>query len=636
MKKLTSKTLAVIMAALMIFSVTPLIAFAAPARLSYRNCVVTEVPTVSPTEFDYGVTYEELTVTGGKITYNGTSVDGYFSFRGTGKVAPCDNEYVSLYFNPTDTATYRGGYFTYDEEYLNNENWPKLTVRALDAELSGEVAAAAINPGDTLSKAAITATVVDSKTKTPITDGKWTYSSTGIQAPNRAVLESGEFEAVWTCTGYNSITVKVNVTVNDTGTPPSGVSIYPTVKEGVYYTDGMVWADVVLDGGRAIYEGKEVSGHFEWFSPQAKVSSTSGSMWAWFIPDDEAYKEFFAQNSQAINVPYKLIKRPFNITKVPEELVFVYKSGHTTTCDAVYVGFEFGSGEGEFARLKWTENVNEKEVGTYPAMKVTLYDKDGLYQTQEFSIPVRIVNEVTDKPFGTLRLDVPTAQKEEGEIRVNLAFDDNGKGGTVTVKLGEEILAEGITSTYAYGSSARYHNIKYVAPETGTYTFTAEYFPAETDTIIYSSNILTASVDITVRTARTITVNGGSAWEKVSYVGDRMQVTVGKEEMKSFSKWEFTDADGNVIPSAELGITDEDLTKTELTFTMPDCDITATAKQKGLASIFEKILTFFENLFGGEGESECVIIKWLGKIFGFIASIFTFVFNAVKGIFVPA
>ncbi len=639
------KTISIILAVIMLLCIIPFSASAATQiQLKVNDPLVKIVPpTVSPTEFEYGKLYGELEITGGEVYYDGKLVEGKFTCgsRFVSRVVPVTTTNMRLYFEPTDTTTYAASNaMSYNEKYPV-ENWPVLKVIPLKAELDGELTVSGVSVGSTLGTATITAKIINSKTKEEVTDGKWKWDHTETSdGSSQQIYIDGTYGLTWSCTGYEDLKFTVDVKAIPSDVEATGIVEKPlAIDDNLEYFDGMTAADIKLEGGKAVYKGEVIAGHFEWRSPDVSLATFVGkgySSQVKFVPDDQSLAETFASVYVYVAATAPPA-REFEITKQPDALVFEYQNSYGFT-NANRQGFEFANIEASKVRLEWEENLYNYEVGSYPEIEVTmLVNKDTTWAEKKLMMPVRIVNKITDDPYGTITVK-EDRYGVEGEINIELAFSDEGKTGTAVIKVNDEVIAENIAPTYAHGSGKRVYSASYIAPETGTYTVTAEYIPGETDSLSFTNSTLSASIDVVVRTARRVTVVGGTAWDDVSYVGDKMEVTVDMKD--NFKCWVFTDAKGNVIPSADLGITDEDLTKTTVQFTMPDYDITATAKEKGLLpdinigngdSFFAQVKAFFENLFGGfgEGTSECPVLNWLKNVIEIIVTFFTDLFNGM-------
>lgn len=210
MKKI-KKSLAIILAALMLLSVMPVFAFAATSLT--RNNIEIVAPSVSPTEINYGQTLGDLTITGGEVWYGGTQVPGYFTvYNTTIKPAASESYEVYLKFVPTDanytcTATFRSSNCTY------TGTWPTIKVKAEAVATLAEapVASTLSIGGRQLAASTLTGgKVVDADGNDITALGTWAWVTLST-----IVNESGTYTAKWTATNndYNPVTVDVLVTV---------------------------------------------------------------------------------------------------------------------------------------------------------------------------------------------------------------------------------------------------------------------------------------------------------------------------------------------------------------------------------------------------------------------------------------
>lgn len=394
MKSRFIKFLSLSLALIMLLSAAPISASAAdPISLSKNNELVKIVaPTITPTEFDYGLTYGDLTVSGGEVWYDGEKVDGYFGFsRSTGVPNPGEAVSPMLYFYPTDTTRFK------KTSYLSTasspiENWPVLKINTLDAEISGEVTATPVDPHTVLSAIPVNGKVINSKTKEEVTTGKWEFFTDDEQEAYREILENGTYRAKWTAKGYNDLFATVDVVINDTGTPPTGIAVYPKADDdNIVYSAELTFKDIKLVGGKAIYLGKEVEGTFEWYNPDGKLPGLNVGAHAKFVPADESLAQYF---SKTFSMSYSIKGMPIGMTKNPDELVLPVGYSEKSIL-ATDVGFEFEEGvDTSKIMVKWTLTVANMKLGEKGTRVVTLYvDGNNYYESHYWNeYPVRIVN----------------------------------------------------------------------------------------------------------------------------------------------------------------------------------------------------------------------------------------------------
>ncbi len=657
MKTKLLKSLSLVFTLVLLLSALPLSASAA-VYLDFSNSEIV-APTVTPNEFEYGTTYRDLKVEGGSLSYNGEKIDGYWGFEDwTLDVKPAaTDEYVMLSFFPTDTATYSVSMF-YPSTDEQKALMPKIKVIPLKATVEGEVTATSISVGDTLGMSTITGKVVD-KNGSEITGGKWSWVSDGTKGGTSwKVLVADEFTAQWKCTGYENIEVKIPITPMESTVAVTGVIELPKAAENLVYFEGMTLADIPLNGGKAVYEGKEIAGHFEWRNPANTVRpDRQVNTNIVFVPDEAEIAAVWS-NDKNIRLSYyvstALIKKTFEITKTPEQLVFTV--GRTeTTATAASQGFEFAEGvDASLVMLKWEESLKGLTVGTYDAREITVYvnDEYGLYEEQKISLPIKIIPRQDNSKF--CFIDCTTVNSNnEGRISVSISYHSQYKNGTATIKLSdgtnEIVLAENVPPTYVPGEKSKRVSFEYEITQPGSYTYTATatYIPGEGDEVEFTNPVVSSyPVTITVKPWRTLTA------VNTKYEASTLKVYEGKQiaastslNAEDFDCWEFTDASGKVIAPEAFGLTAEQMKNFNISFTMIDQDITLTAKEKKLINIplptpgdgdngdgfFAQVKAFFENLFGGfgEGTTECPVLNWLKRVIEIIVAFFTGFFNGL-------
>ena len=221
MRKL-KKSLAVLLAALMLVSFMPLFASAA-AAMSKANATLVEAPKLSykggePSSnlvVPNGATKADITIVGGKLEYEGTPVDGFFSWSSSATGTPSTSVLsagdvtVSLYFHPTDTTNYsRGSWRPTASSPI--EGWPTLAVKGLDAIIvEAPTVDGSLPMGNRLNTLTLSGgKVVDADGNDITAQGKWSFVS-GTVKPE----ESGEQQVQWKLSGYDVPKTNVYVTV---------------------------------------------------------------------------------------------------------------------------------------------------------------------------------------------------------------------------------------------------------------------------------------------------------------------------------------------------------------------------------------------------------------------------------------
>ena len=233
MRKL-KKSLAVLLAALMLASFMPLFASAEAISIT-RNNVVLVPPTVTPSVIDYGQTLGDLTVTGGECWYVDpdtgveTLVPGHFEVRSTTTKPSVSDAYaVPFKFVSDDTTQYSNIATLLETTSTIKEGttWPTIKVKGAEVFLETPPVAADIQTGQLLRNATLSGAVVNDADGNAVS-GNWTYVNASTYP-----TASGKFKAQFKATGYETIFVDVDVNVTSSGT--ATLSEAPTLK---YYIE---------------------------------------------------------------------------------------------------------------------------------------------------------------------------------------------------------------------------------------------------------------------------------------------------------------------------------------------------------------------------------------------------------------
>lgn len=219
------KSLAVLLTVLMLASFTPLFASAATAA-SKANCVIAEYPQFSYTDpttnvtvttdatntnltVPAGITYDDIELVGGKITYNDAVVEGYFEWNSryltrVPSIGVLKSYY--LYFYPTDTTTYSRGTWT----VTDLTGWPTITVDGIDCSIeTAPTVSGDLPSGNRLSVLSLSGgKVVDSDGNDITASGSWIFINR-----TSSPTESGPQDVQWIADGYDIPTTTVNVNV---------------------------------------------------------------------------------------------------------------------------------------------------------------------------------------------------------------------------------------------------------------------------------------------------------------------------------------------------------------------------------------------------------------------------------------
>ena len=223
----TKKSLAVLLAVLMLASFMPLFASAATITLNSGNCIVLEAPKisygdqieVSKITANYGVKTNDLTVTGGKLGYIASEgatpveIPGTFSATSSLKLSVSENANIRLKFTPDDTTTYSSPTVSNLYDMAEGVVWPSAHIIALKSNLVEKPVPAATTIGINTylsNSAALSGGKVTDADGNEIS-GTWSYVN------NRAMDTEGTFEeeVQWKKSGYETIKTTVTITVKE-------------------------------------------------------------------------------------------------------------------------------------------------------------------------------------------------------------------------------------------------------------------------------------------------------------------------------------------------------------------------------------------------------------------------------------
>ncbi len=257
MRKL-KKSLAVLLAALMLASFMPLFASAEAITIN-RNNVKIVPPSVSPAEIQYGQTLADVTVTGGECWYVDpdtgveTLVPGHFEVRSTTTKPSVSDAYaVPFKFVSDDTTQYSNIATLLETTSTIKEGttWPTIKVKGAEVFLETPPVAADIQTGQLLRNATLSGAVVNDADGNAVS-GNWTYVNSSTYP-----TASGKFKAQFKATGYETIFVDVDVNVTSSGT--ATLSEAPTLK---YYIEQNYSIDTAqFVGGKVVdADGVEIT-----------------------------------------------------------------------------------------------------------------------------------------------------------------------------------------------------------------------------------------------------------------------------------------------------------------------------------------------------------------------------------------
>lgn len=581
----TKKLLSILLALMMMLSVVPLYASAATA-LKATN--VTEWPTATG-EMYYGqIVGEHITLSGGKVEYNGTEVPGSFvHYKDDFRPLNASDAYkANLKFVPDDSSAYTGfnKLMSADVTFVVKKTTP---VWVDEADLP---VATSVKSGQTLSESTISGGTMKNpynESETGVQAAAWTWSN-----PDTVLTESGEYEAYYAANSKSYEIVKRNIYVEvEQDVFLTEVSVVPTIEEFTYDSD-ITWADISLLGGVAVVSGTDtqVEGEFAisdtW---KARVPSAgSYEITVIFTPcDTEKYTsaevkvpvtvnksaiKFVDENGNEIvpeiTVPYgtkfndvSRLLRPY--VKGPEYVYFVMgdlssqlcaNGTYTVTATAPSDGAHYEDTELTFKIVVEPKEINPKAYSSTEGYYV--YDNSGVYHVE-----------------GTFDFYI------DGEL---------------------------------YKSGVKYlEKVAYVPETSGTHEIKFVYKPVENDNFAIENEI-TATVTVNLTHKLTSSDNVGTFGDFRNGTAIELVANIAAE---NFAGWKITDAKGN-----ELTLDGVDNSKTKITITMPDYDIHVEALEKNATSGGSGGI--FDMDFGdlSEGDSEWAIINIIRNIIAMFKS----------------
>lgn len=542
--------------ALIIISVSVPFAYAATA-LSSSN--VTQWPTVSYNNGEtmyFGQSVKDaVTLNGGTVTYNGTEVPGHFEFIDANETPTLVGvQRSNIKFVPDNTDEYIGFEATRNRNvtYVVSETTPVFVDEANDPIVATEVEAGATLSTSILSGGKVTNPYNANEPKLLAASWSWLSGQTVVQ-------ESGYYEARFTASGYNQLTAQVYVRIAGE-IPETTITEAPTVPTDLKYDGVTTWGDIPLEGGKAELkvEGTAVEGTFAvtdyWKTRTVNVGSYEIDVV--FTPADPEAA-----------LPYSL-KIPVTVNKAP--IRFVDENGNDIVPEiTVPYGTDFNyisqllkpyvkGAEYTLISLGDLENTKVEKEGTYTI--IASAPSDGAhYEKTELSFKIIIEKKKLS----------PKLYSEPGKLYIEDTSGNYNPTGTFTL-------------VYYIGGEKQgtIEGIKYLErfdwnpTKSGDYEYKLIYVEA-TENEHYIIEDFNATNALTLSWAFKATGAADGTYQYGSEVALEAPATDPSKADKpyyGFVKWE--DVNGNT------GLTDEELSSREITFTMPDGEVELNATYK--------------------------------------------------------
>ncbi len=580
--KMSAKILSLFMTFLFIAITVP-IAFANDAiTLSEAN--VTIWPTANGEIFFGQKISDGVTISGGKVEYNGTIVAGKFDFIDANYTpTAAGNQIAALTFIPEDSTTYIGFNVDYawDVTYKVNKTTPVFVDETNDPPIATEIEAGAQLK---------TSTISGGKMKNPYNDSEPNINKAIWEWTNRksVVNESGYYEAEFVAKGYEVVTKMVYVKIAGE-TPETSIAEYPTIPE-LTYDPNVTWADISLEGGKAVIKGTEteVEGTFAIKDSRKDVVPN---------PNFTEIEIVFTPANAEEALPYEFT---IPVTVNPSPLTFVDDEGNPVE-DFIFE-VEPGTKMNDIKALITTNlrvpknavisvEDNNKNAVNGRKYKLTVLHDDPNYTGKDLYFTVSF-KEKTITP----------SLKWVGAGKLKVDCGDYSPPGSFAV-----YYVIGETETKIGDVKGNSEILEWAPTSSGDYGFKVVYNPVENDYFIIES-VTTTNYShfpehklIATGSLTTLTFSMG---ETATVIAPATDPAILNKPYYGFTCW--TDVNGNT------GLSEEELANATVSFAMPDGDVELTANYKF------SIKLYFE---------------WVWQQ---IVQFFTFIINAVKDLFALA
>lgn len=581
--KICFKTISVLLSFVFVILIIPTAFAASPISLKATN--VTEWP-IATGEIYYGqMVSEGITISGGKVEYNGVEVPGKFihwkdEFRPT---AASDASKASITFVPDDTTAYKGfnKLLSTDVTFKVKKSIPVLLNE------NNPPVATSIKAGETLSLSVLSGGTVKNpwNEDLDLSSISWEWVE-----PDLVVTESGEYDAKMPLNEdcYETLIMKVFVEV-EKDIEVSVIKDPPHFNE-ITYNPNITFSDLILEGGKAVVSGTdiEVPGSFTitdyWkqFTPTAGTYEIDGI----FTPNDtEAYKGFEFKIPVTVNAaPISFVDDEGNPV---EDFTFEVEPGTKMNDIKALIT----------TNLRVPKNAvisvedNNKNAVNGRKYKLTVLHDDPNYTGKDLYFTVSF-KEKTITP----------SLKWVGAGKLKVDCGDYSPPGSFAV-----YYVIGETETKIGDVKGNSEILEWTPTSSGDYGFKVEYNPVENDYFIIES-VTTTNYShfpehklIATGSLTTLTFSMG---ETATVIAPATDPAILNKPYYGFTCW--TDVNGNT------GLSEEELANATVSFAMPDGDVELRANYEF------SIKLYFE---------------WVWQQ---IVQFFTFIANAVKDLFALA
>ncbi len=615
----TSKTILSIFLSLILIASTATIAFAAEA-LAVKN--VSQWPTISYRTEDgtlvsngymyYGQKVSDaLVINDDEIVLNaaGEQVAGHFEFIDPDEIPDDINDAMrsNIKFVPDDTDMYTGF------QRKRSRDTTFKVISTTPVLVNDAPTATSVDSGSSLSASVISGGQVMNPyypEETSALNAKWSWSN-----PDTVIYESGEYEAkLYIHTAYVEITKMIYVEVNS-AVKATTIAELPTAE--IEFAQELTYNDLVLNGGKAVEYGTEteVSGSFSVKNPNAKITGIGTyNVPVVFTPDDT--ENYIASEGTATvtvtKANYKFVNE--NGEEIVPELTLPY-------------GTTFDQHEilGNSLKVLIKDRAQLSGVDAIGSLIFEAGDKDTVAPigTNTYNVRVRPYNSgtsnynVTDLQFiltiepVTVEMKLSSSIDKEQTINISTVnSNDPYPQGTFDIYVDGALYMEDVKGSFPFDPG-----------KSGKYDIRMVYNPAENDPCVVEEKTVTWTETYHRNLNRGNLVMGSTA--TVMY-GKEVKLNANIPE-ENFGGWKITDAKGN-----EVVLEDAVMEGRDITFTMPDFDITVEAIDKSADTSGGGIDDIFGDLGDlTEGDSDNPFENIINNLVAFFKNII----EKIKGFF---
>ncbi len=609
----TKKLLSLLLALMMMLSVVPFYASAEAVALTADNVVTW--PTTSG-EIYYGqklsdgiVLNTENALVTSDGTETGTAIPGKWEFidKDFAPTAWSKTSKANIKFTPENTDEYIGFEVTKSANVTYVVN--KTTLVFVD-EINDPIIATDVEQGAKLS----TSTLSGGQMKNPYTNEiinkawKWSSGSTIVNS-------TGEYKAIFTGgSSYNKaeamITVKVIGTMQET-------EIIAVDHATVEYSPTLKNSDVPIVGAKAVIKGTdtEVPGTFTFKTPD-DANFTVGETWRTivFTPDDT--ENYIASEGRiTITVTkgnYKFVNE--NGAEIVPELTLPYG---TTFDENEALGIALKALIKDRAQLSGVDVIGSLifEAGDYKTVAPV--------GTNIYNVSVRPYNSTTSNYNVTDLQFILTIEPVTVEMKLSSSIDKEQTINIGTVNYNDP-YPQGTFDIYVDGALYM-ENVKGSFPfdpgKSGKYEIIMVYNPVENDPCVVEEKTVTWTETYHRNLTRGNLVMGGTP---TVMFGNEVKLNA-NIPIENFGGWKITDANGN-----EVTLEGAVMEGRDITFTMPDFDITVEAIDKSSDTSGGGIDDIFGDLGDlTEGDSDNPFENIINNLVAFFKNII----NKIKSFF---